>query len=547
MNRTFLERSVALALICGAVGVAVGGLNACGEFDATRGPESAGAGGAGSTMSVGGMGGGTDVTSAGVGTGGDAGRGTDLDAGPPPPPPDADVLFVPSGCESANIEPVVYYMSADDSNSMASPALVREYIYNGFEPGTSKVRSHEFLNYYHVGYEPKFVDDLTIIPEMEKNVEMPVLADLQIGIRSFNAPAARRNMVFTFVVDTSGSMKGEGLKRAKAAVHALRSQFVKNDIVNFYTTGSSGPLLDKQIMTGNDDQVLKGVADALVAGGDTNLYQAINDAYGKAKDSYENGKMNRVILISDGGTNVGTTDESIIVQESADADKEGIYLVGIGTGPASSYNDSLMNKLTDVGRGAYVYLDKAEEAANVLAARFDETMDIAARSVQVELTLPWYFKAKSESTEYPISPNKVEPQHLAPNDAMVFFLNTEVCDPSMYERNDEGRIRVFWKRRDKFEAEITEAKFKINELFATSASPTMAKARAIVAFAEALKGCGKDVNGKSLCKDEAQRKQVVRNNLLKARALMVTALNGKPNLQLDEIIALIDQHPLIKN
>jgi len=38
-------------------------------------------------------------------------------------------------------------------------------------------------------------------------------------------------------------------------------------------------------------------------------------------------------LISDGGANVGTLDEQLIAVEAEAGDQEGIYLVGIGTGP----------------------------------------------------------------------------------------------------------------------------------------------------------------------------------------------------------------------
>ena len=538
MNATILGRSAVLALLCGVMGVMTVGLNACMEDRAIIGDPPPGTGGSGGTAGSG------DAVGTGTGIGG--GRNTDVDAGPPPGLDGGVETPAPMGCPTDVKDPLVLYMSADDSNSMGSPALAREYIYNGFEPSTRKIRTYEFLNYYNVGYKSNSSDDLTIIPEMERADSMVLDAEFQIGIRSFDVQEARRNMVFTFVVDTSGSMKGEGLKRAKAAVHALRSQFVQGDIVNFLTTDGSAPLLEKTQLTGKDDAALINVVDNLKTGGDTDLYKALTTAYALAKKHYQPARMNRVILISDGGTNLGTTDYELIAKESADADKEGIYLVGIGTGPALSYNDELMNAITDAGRGAYVYLDNEAEAQNVLATRFDETMDIAARAVQVELTLPWYFAADSRSTENPLSTKKVEAQHLAPSDAMVFLLNVTTCAPSIYDRDEEVRIRVFWKTRDKFDSLMTEKKIPVNKLFSDLKSPTMAKGRAIVAFAEALKGCGVDDNGHPICKDEAERKQVVKKNLLHARELAVLAKDADSPAEMEQIISLIDQHPLIK-
>lgn len=93
---------------------------------------------------------------------------------------------------------------------------------------------------------------------------------------------------------------------------------------------------------------------------------------------------------------------------------------------------------------------------------------------------------------------------------------------------------------------MTEKKIPVNKLFSDLKSPTMAKGRAIVAFAEALKGCGVDDNGHPICKDEAERKQVVKKNLLHARELAVLAKDADSPAEMEQIISLIDQHPLIK-
>lgn len=51
-----------------------------------------------------------------------------------------------------------------------------------------------------------------------------------------------------------------------------------------------------------------------------------------------------------------------------------------------------MNKVTDAGRGAYVYLDSTGKRPTRRSARgFDEVMDISARAVQVSVTRPSYF------------------------------------------------------------------------------------------------------------------------------------------------------------
>lgn len=566
MHRTLKRYPGSSALVYAAIGMAGLALNACSieMGDATGGetnpppcqPEDPACTYDSSSSSNMGTGGGPGGGASGGGFAqpepkaadgaGASGLETFPDADMPLGPPD-DPKPIPAACDNANKEPHVLYMSADDSNSMGSPGHVRELINIGFEPSPSRIRTYEFLNYYRIAYDAPVYGQLSIVPQMELTKD-PLMADFQIGVRSFDAFPARRAMNFTFLVDNSGSMKGLGMDRARAAVHALASKFINGDTVSFITTDSPSAKLDGITISGPNDQALLTVIDTLKTGGVTDLNTSLDAAYALTEKHRDDKRMNRVIFISDGGVDVGTTDIELIAQRSRDGNAEGIYFVGIGTGPALSYNDLLMDTITDAGRGAYVYIDSPAEAQRLLADRFTETMDIAARSVQVELTLPWFFNAEGISTEAPVSANKVEAQHLAPNDAMVFFLKTTACDPSIYERTDPVVIRVFWRTRDAYDPIITTATVPLASLF--SGDPfRMAKGRAIVAYAEALKACGFDKQGKYLCKDETERRKVTKEKLIAARILAEetkTMAPGAQDPELQEIIQIINAHTLLQ-
>lgn len=523
-------------------------LGACaGDFDSAGAGEST-CGGApnGDGCSPSGVGGhaGTGMPTP-TGPGG-ASAGTLPEVVPEFPEPVADIptmqVPIPPACASLDKSSRILYMSADDSNSMGSPGHVREMINIGFEPNAAKVRTYEFLNYYRIGYAAAAPESLSIIPEMELTADLKI-ADFQIAIRSFDAPVTRRPMNFTFLVDTSGSMKGPGLERAKAAVKAIASQFVGGDIVNFITTNATQEKLSGYKVLAKNDKTVAMLADGLTTGGNTDLAKALTEAYGLAAQYRTDARMNRVILISDGGVNVGVSDTDLIAGMAADAQTEGIYLVGIGTGPALTYNDEFMNAVTDAGRGAYVYLDSVEEATRILANRFDETMDVAARSVQVQLTLPWYFKVEESSAEKTVTSTQLEAQNLAPNDAMVFFLKTTACDPSVYNADDPVSVRVLWKTRQLYESKLTEFKMPLKSIIGQN-SPRMAKGRAIVAYAEALKGCGFDNEGVTLCKNETERKVMTKKKLVAAHELATLAKGGLPDPELDEILAIIESHTL---
>jgi len=419
-------------------------------------------------------------------------------------------------------QPVVLYLSADDSNSMGSPAYARERLNSGM--AAAAIRTYEFLNYYRIDYPAPSPGTLSLLPQLAETAEAGEY-DLQIGVRSYDAPPVRRPITITFVLDTSGSMQGPSIARERAVVRAIASSLQADDVVSMVTWNTSNNVvLSGHTVTGPDDPILLSAAAELTASGGTDLHSGLVAGYELASEHYGQLRLNRVILISDGGANVGITDEELIAVHSEDADQEGIYLVGVGTGPASGYNDMLMDAVTDAGRGAYVYVDSEDEAEHMFIDRFDEVMEVAARGVQVELTMPWYFEMhKFYGEEYSENPEEVTPQHLAPSDAMVFNQVLRACDPDEVVLDDSVQVKATWETPLTYQAMETSVSFTVAELLAAS-KPQLHKGKAIVAYAEALKS--------GLAAD------------LQAAYETITAANPDgDDPELSEIATLIQLHP----
>ncbi len=393
--------SSALSTPGGANAGSVGGSSAIGE-SATTGGYGIGVGTTGVGGSYGGGGGSLGGPAAGGGagsppSGSDAGAafpdaGDQADGSPEAEAPDAD------RCAALdNTKPITLYQSADDSNSMASPAIARRLIRLGQRVPPSIIRTYEFMNYYRFAYEPAQAGRVRVVPQMRPGkVEGEYI--VQVGIQSARGASPRRPMSITLVLDTSGSMQGTPIQIEIASVKALAAAMQEGDRVSMVTWNTQNRvLLEGYVVQGPSDPKLVAAADTLTAGGGTDLSGGLAVGYQLANRYYAKELLNRVVLISDGQANVGQTDENIIGQASHNQDSEGIYLVGVSVG--DGINDTLMNVVTDRGRGAYVYLDSSEEASKMLTGRFDETMEVAARSVRLELTVPWYFSMKSFSGE----------------------------------------------------------------------------------------------------------------------------------------------------
>ena len=261
----------------------------------------------------------------------------------------------------------------------------------------------------------------------------------------------------------------------------------------------------------------------MTANGGTDLHSGLVAGYNLAEQHYGANRINRVILVSDGGANVGVTSEDLIAEHAEDADAEGIYLVGVGTGPPENYSDSLMDTVTDEGRGAYVYLDSAEEADAVFGPRFGEVLEIAARGVQIELTAPWYFQMQRfYGEEFSTNAEEVRPQHLAPGDAMILNQVLRACDAAVVNDADTIQVKATWEEPLTRQPREVTVSLTVGELL-NGAHDQLDKGRAIVAYAEALRDGGQEA--------------------LQAALAIVLAANANGDPDLDEIASLIPLHP----
>ena len=357
-----------------------------------------------------------------------------------PPVVDQDEPSCPS-----EQEPVVMYMSNDDSNSQASPILARRYISEGLTVPKSAIRIHEFLNYYDFNAEPQNDAPALVSMEMRRTNAEAGEFTLMLSAQGHEMTAdTRPPMNLVFSLDTSGSMEGAPIELLKDSMVSTAGQLRAGDVVSIVTWSTDQDVvLAGYVVAGPDDPELLGIIGSIVSGGGTDLHSGLVKAYQLANTHEIEHGINRVVLISDGGANAGVTEADLIASEAADEDGEGIYLVGVGVGTAHTYHDGLMDTVTDAGKGAYVYIDTTDEAELQFNRRFLANMAVSARNVRMRLTLPWYFGIeKFHGEEYSPVESEVEPQHLAPNDSMTFHQIVAACDPSLITKCDAVEARV---------------------------------------------------------------------------------------------------------
>ncbi|MCK4852586.1 MAG: von Willebrand factor type A domain-containing protein, partial [Candidatus Omnitrophica bacterium] len=187
----------------------------------------------------------------------------------------------------------------------ASYAIARKYLDRGYLPPKQSVRTEEFINYFRYYYKGPSDEAFAIYIEGAPSVfGAPGQQLLKIGIKGREVrKSERKNVILTFVIDVSGSMAREDrLGLVKKALRLLVDELTVNDRVGIAIYGSTGRIILDPTSIANKDRIVSAI-ESLQSGGSTNAEQGIMLGYQMAQKAFESGKINRVILCSDGVAN----------------------------------------------------------------------------------------------------------------------------------------------------------------------------------------------------------------------------------------------------
>jgi len=108
-------------------------------------------------------------------------------------------------------------------------------------------------------------------------------------------------------------------------------------------------------------------------------------AYQHAVKRARAGVVSRVIVMTDGDTNIGPAlSADGMLEVIGKHVKEGVTLSTIGFG-MGNYKDSLMERLADKGNGNCFYVDSRKEAQRVFEERLAGTLEVIAKDVKIQV------------------------------------------------------------------------------------------------------------------------------------------------------------------
>jgi len=268
----------------------------------------------------------------------------------------------------------------------ASYAYLRTTLEGGALPQKDAVRIEEMINYFPYDYAPPegahpFSTNVSVVPT-PWNTGTKLM---HIAIQGEKVDAAERPPLdLVFLIDTSGSMNNPNkLPLLKKSFNLLLSALAPTDKIAIVTyAGSSGLALEPTIAS--DRKSILAAFDRLQAGGSTAGQAGLQQAYQTAENMADDGRLQRVILATDGDFNVGISDPEALKDYIAGKRDSGTYLSVLGFG-RGNYNDALMQALAQNGNGTAAYIDTLSEAQKVLVDQVSGALFPIADDVKIQV------------------------------------------------------------------------------------------------------------------------------------------------------------------
>jgi Ca-activated chloride channel homolog len=186
------------------------------------------------------------------------------------------------------------------------------------------------------------------------------------------------------VLDRSGSMNGAPMHSAIEAAKLVARRMGATNRLSVVTYDSEVEVLARGATGTGLSAVVHGL-DQVFPRGMTNLSGGWLAGRECVEDHMMEGGVNRVILLTDGHANEGITDPNKLGGLFEMASAQGITTTTVGFG--EGFDEDLLEKLADAGRGSAYYIETVEQAPGVFEQELEDLLGLAAQNVTVKIEL----------------------------------------------------------------------------------------------------------------------------------------------------------------
>jgi Ca-activated chloride channel family protein len=292
-----------------------------------------------------------------------------------------------------------------------------------FEARDTVPRS-DFRLYYDVGRGVVSSKVLSYRPKAEEDGYFLLLASPAIAAEEIQ-PVEK---TVIFVVDRSGSMTGTKIEQARRAAKQVLLSLRPGDLFNIVAYDSDVELFRPELQRFDDGTraAATGFIDGLVAGGSTNINDALLKALGMIQDP---ARPSYVIFLTDGLPTAGVIQEAQIAANVKNANRyrARIFVFGVGY----DVNARLLERLATDNFGTTAYVrpeEDIEQAVSQLTSRL-------ARPVLTDVRIEFTYEGK-RAEDPPVF------YHAYPEAPIDLFAGDQLVIAGRYRRAVSGSVVI---------------------------------------------------------------------------------------------------------
>ena len=238
-----------------------------------------------------------------------------------------------------------------------------------------------------------FLDYSAIEPNKETHVYLMLrLESPSVKIEN------RKPLNISMVLDRSGSMSGAKIEYTKKAACCLVKRLSSEDHLSVvaYDDVVENPVPPTSVK--NKEHIEQKI-NALTARNMTNLSAGWLEGLGHVEKNQEKGKINRLLLMTDGLANEGITDDNKLKEIASKWFKKGIATTTLGFG--QDFKEDLLVSIADAGGGNFYYIDTPDKAPEVFQEELGDLMALVAQNVKITVNCKHNSKIVKLLNEYP--------------------------------------------------------------------------------------------------------------------------------------------------